>query len=444
MKFIDKKIFSNLDPFFKISFTLFIMLPIAMITGPFLSDLIVISLLILFLYKFSKINFYRSNFIFFFLILIISLYFFINHFYLNKFDQNYLKSLFYFRFFLLIPIGILVFNNLEKIRFLMYLIIIINFIIVFDLIFQKIFGFNILGISAIQSFNEGMHFKTPVVSLDKVTRFSGFFGNELIAGGYLSKFFFVSLFFLYFEMRKNKFYNNFKFKNFVLIFYITTILTGILLSGERTALISSLMYILIFFIYCQCVEKKSRFYLLFFSIITSILLIILTSTNFKSRYIDSTINELFFKDKTGNIEYKFKNLSENKHISHYLAAIDLSKRNIIFGSGFKNFRNLCDSKKFICSTHPHNSFLEILSSLGIIGVLLFYGIFYVFYYLFLKNKISSIDIKLYFLYIILGFAFILPTGSIFNNFYSILAFFQVMSLIVVLKNYSLITSHNYE
>ena len=53
-------------------------------------------------------------------------------------------------------------------------------------------------------------------------------------------------------------------------------------------------------------------------------------------------------------------------------------KNKYFGVGLKNFRYVCDEKfdtftqkKFLCSTHPHNLYLEILSETGLIGFVIF-------------------------------------------------------------------------
>ena len=46
---------------------------------------------------------------------------------------------------------------------------------------------------------------------------------------------------------------------------------------------------------------------------------------------------------------------------------------MIFGTGVKGFRYLCRNKIYIlenndgCSTHPHNTYVQILASNGIIG-----------------------------------------------------------------------------
>ena len=49
------------------------------------------------------------------------------------------------------------------------------------------------------------------------------------------------------------------------------------------------------------------------------------------------------------------------------------KDNFLFGVGLKNFRHACKDKKYFiselsCSTHPHNTYIQLASELGIIGL----------------------------------------------------------------------------
>ena len=76
---------------------------------------------------------------------------------------------------------------------------------------------------------------------------------------------------------------------------------------------------------------------------------------------------------------------ESSHRRIFMAAIDTWKDNKIFGNGIKSFREDCwklqykpdyylgeelypDKKLRLCSNHPHNYYLEILTETGIVGL----------------------------------------------------------------------------
>jgi O-antigen ligase len=63
------------------------------------------------------------------------------------------------------------------------------------------------------------------------------------------------------------------------------------------------------------------------------------------------------------------------HVIIYLTAIDVWIDNPIIGNGIKSFRIKCLTKLHlpnrVCSTHPHNYYLELLNDTGLLGALLF-------------------------------------------------------------------------
>ena len=66
------------------------------------------------------------------------------------------------------------------------------------------------------------------------------------------------------------------------------------------------------------------------------------------------LSEAFFKDT---------------HHAHYLSAIKMFFHEPLFGVGPKMFRHLCDENIFYvyqaCSTHPHNTYIQLLAETGI-------------------------------------------------------------------------------
>jgi O-antigen ligase len=338
-----------------------------------------------------------------------------------------LKSLGNFRYLFLSIAVLIVLETIseQQKKFFIYFNIIVIFLIALDILYQFIFYKDIFG------FMPGMCTETlPIHCI----RFSGVFGDELIAGSYLSQIGFLILV-LFLNLEFNKKYFNFLIKFFLSIF----LLIIILLTGERAALIivtTSLFFIFFF------QKKLIRFFFLF--LILSVLIF------FSAQKIES-INQRFIKlfDNWGsqNKEFSIENFKDKLFRSpwsfHYQAAIELFLEKPIFGHGPKSFRTKCENtniEKFLkdkrnysrdyraCSTHPHNYLLEFLSEHGILGALFFVGfIFIVFTNIYKnfrnennKNIITFIGIGSLTLAIIFPLK---PAGSFFTTFNASMLFY---------------------
>ena len=124
-----------------------------------------------------------------------------------------------------------------------------------------------------------------------------------------------------------------------------------------------------------------------------------------------------------------------------LAALETWKQNKIFGNGIKSFRidcprlallgpeiNLAEDavvhkKNFLCSNHPHNYYLEILTETGIVGIFVTFMIALLFVVFILKNlklfKENNIENLILFaatISLILAVFPIKSTGSIFSTY----------------------------
>lgn len=78
------------------------------------------------------------------------------------------------------------------------------------------------------------------------------------------------------------------------------------------------------------------------------------------------------------------------HIPIYLTSYDILTDNLFFGGGLKSFRLNCKSKLHlpnrVCSSHPHNYYLELLNDTGLIGtMILLLGLFFL-----VKNKLYNL------------------------------------------------------
>jgi len=296
----------------------------------------------------------------------------------------------------------------------------------FDSLYQFVVGKNLFGNELINQ------------------RVSSIFGNELILGSFLFKTLPIILWFI--------FYFQFKIEDNILFltFFFSLYLITIYLSGGRTAFGLMLILIILLIYFIKPFKK-----ILSYSLIILIVFISLTSIfNFgKSGIFDRIVkktfnqvtNNLFLEGDNMNLsEEKLKNIKKDlksnikifskEHQGHFVLALDLFSKNLIFGVGPKGFRFHCrkidyDSDVGICSTHPHNIAVQILSETGIIGfcfytMVILFLLFNLFKY---NNKNLETNQKCKFLLISLAilvnlFPF-LPSGNFFNNWMSIINYY---------------------
>ena len=252
-------------------------------------------------------------------------------------------------------------------------------------------------------------------------RNSGFFFDELVAGGFLVSFVFI-IFFLIIK----------KINYFYLFSYLIICCAVIFLTGERTNFIKYIIILISIYYFCF----KSNLIFKNLSLLISVLAILLLVTsfsNFKARYF-STIS--FSTNKNLSIvDVYFTSQYGSHNISSYL----ILKDNLFFGIGNKNFRNSCQlystevielqkkidpvyDSNFLtgCATHPHQIYNEFLSEHGLIGTLI---ILFLLFRLIFKNssinKNSNLNLVCFF-YLLLFFIPILPSGSFFSTLTSTL------------------------
>ena len=399
----------------KIIKLLFYILPFSLLTGPFLSDLIVTIIFLTLSYKIieNKKFILKNNFIIFFLIF----YFFIifSIVFISPapiFVQG--TSIFYIRFLIFCYALSYFFTvkknifNFSKFFFIIFVILILDSFIQFYL------GKNLLGIKLVPS------------------RVSSLFGDELIMGSFVSKILPINLIFIsYLEIGKHK-----KFYLYIFTIIFSAIL--IFLSGERTALGMFLFQmILIFILFKYDFYKKLGILSFIFVLFSSTLFF--SNLNFNNYTFLKKINQSVERFEHGFKNYLF--FEENKikiipsHSGHYVTAYKIFKNNKIFGGGIKSFRYLCEEEKYkynsnSCATHPHNTLLLFMSDLGLFG--LFFYLFFIFFLIFeilksyLNRNSNQFDIYHYNRFIFVGVGIlstvlpILPNGNFFNNYMSIL------------------------
>ena len=156
---------------------------------------------------------------------------------------------------------------------------------------------------------------------------------------------------------------------------------------------------------------------------------------------------LSLEKKNSKFNYKeiFKKTGRTFIDSHYGAhwetAYEIWKRNKLIGIGLKQFRYECSDeiyndnssklKVIRCATHPHNTYFEILSEIGLIGLILFLLLFYALIKKILKINSYEKSVKFLLISVILLFWPLITTGSFFTNMTQIYLSFLLTILFMI-------------
>lgn len=388
----------------KLNILLISVLPIGLVAGSLISNLIVILIGILFITEISikkELN-YLNQINFYFLILI-NIYLILNSYFISENKESIFKAIGFIRFIIMAYAISYYFKKFDKkiIKFWFLFFVVVTI----DLLIEYIFGKNMLGNEAIYP-----------------GRLAGFTGDELKIGGFYFGFIFLSLSFLI-----NQNYRLFYI--FSIIFFIVSILIG-----ERSNFIKIFCMYSIFFIFYFNISliKKSLIILILF--IFSFLLISQIPI-LKSKYVNHIFNEnlkSFIKMKE---EIKLIDVvNTNQHFSHYYVALNIFKDNPIFGSGFKSFRleshkDEYQKEVFGSSTHPHQFHFEILSELGVVGYILIMSNLFLILYRQIKLKNNNNLSKFASIFIFISLIPMLPSGSFFTSYGATIFFINYSFLI---------------
>ena len=383
-------------------------LPILLITGSFLPDLAISLVAILFLGK----NIYYKNWKY--IINIPTIFFLLWCFYLilgSLFSDNYnlslQSSLFYWRFgiYALAIWYILDTQPSFKKNFLFILFLVFIFLVI-DGFIQFVTGYNLIG--------------NTYYTIDQ-TRISGMFGDEAILGNYISRTLPTLIGLIFLMKTESKIYN------LLIVFILITGGALTLITGER----SSFLYfvVLISFLKNFFYEKIALITItIFFSII-----VYSSDTSVKQRVFLNTIVEI----SQGESTFPMSVIPVN-YAPIYESAFKISENNPVFGIGTKMFRETCMKEEYYvengCSTHPHNTYLQLIAETGIIGLLPILLIFISILFIYLKSYINFIfkrkdylsNSKIAFLGALFMYFFpFVPTLNFFHNWYSIITFLPI-------------------
>jgi len=234
--------------------------------------------------------------------------------------------------------------------------------------------------------------------------------------------FFVRLYGLFLALhiiKKNK--SNFQNIFFIILTLLSSVI--ILLSGER----ASLFFMIAFSFTCLVlVNIKFQIKLIYISSISILFFILL--------FFNSNLANRILFDK--NNQFNFSNdkiiIFTPQHTAHYKAAAKMFLDKPYLGHGPKMFRIICSDKRYdsivdgktSCSSHPHNTYLQLLAETGLVGALIFsLGFFYITYtlikhffmiVLYRKRNLTDYQIILSVTVLITFWPFS-PAGNFFNN-----------------------------
>jgi O-antigen ligase len=442
---------NNYINYFKYSFLL---LPFALISGPFIPDLIVSIGAIFCLFNLKKIfkvnNCHKNKVILF--IIFFNFYLFINSIITNSYTISLTTTLFYCRFLFFILLFAYIFKISDLSKLFFYSLFYAFTFIVFDSLFQHFFDKNIFGF-------EKVCVRDCEFENFKMLRLTGPFKGEAIVGSYL-----VRLLPLLLGIYFISFYK--KFNIFILSLLILLVTLVVFISGERT----SFFYLLtIFFILFLTLKTDSGVKFKFFSLISIFLFFILVMfSEARFRMINFTLIQAGIKNDVTVTDNVIKSVKENyiinsnknekinklnsnskfvvfsnQHMSHYYVAIEMFKENFLFGHGVKSFRHKCKdyqySEDFFCNTHPHNIPLQFLAELGIVGFVLYFLLLVTIIWIFAKqffniyfinnNKLISNGKICFLVSIFINLFPFSPSGNFFNNWISIFLYLPVIFIL---------------
>ena len=388
------------------------LLPLALVTGPFLPDLIVVICSILFLidtFRLKLFNYYNNYFfkifiIFFILINLSSMF--------SEYFQSFKYSIGYIRYGVFSIFLYYVLLNFKNFKLNFSLVFFFTFIIIiFDGYVQYFFGKNLILIE-LQKYQTGLPYVTS------------FMGEEKKLGGFLAKLLPIFVFSILIINEKL----NFKTHYYNLVLMIILFIL-ILLTTERVSIfVATCLFIFILFKSSFLINYKKLFLFGIF-ILTALTLFFNPSLYEKVKSVFYSIGVLSpgYSDSGTKFGYDEGIFFFSKfHQDQIINVIGLFKENSFLGLGAKNYKLYVTN-----GWHPHNYHAQIIAELGIFSYLVFFSTF-----VFLVIKSTKIllfenfknieaESKSY-IYIILLLSLLpIPSGDFFNNWVNIILYLPI-------------------
>ena len=405
---------------------LFFMFPLSVILGNLYINLNILLLCfftLIFYYKDLikfRLNFFDKIVLIFFFYTLVSLILNFSESYFNGeiFPQIIVtKTLFYLRYLVFYLILRFLLNyKILKLEWFSYLCAICAAIVCFDIFIQFIFNKNLFGIEP-----------------SSARHYSGMFGKEQIAGGYLAKF---SLFTLFLPFVLSK--NTFKRISIQIIFFII-FMYGIILSGNKMPLVLFVFSFVTF----AFLDKNLRKYILKIIILISFLITLSWTSSQTFRYnagntLFHGFNALKYLVTIKDITKEPSEITHKPYVLEFFCFKYMWKKNPIFGGGLRSYRTQDGG----CNTHPHNYYFEILTDLGLVGLIIALSlIFSLLRKILIKKNTSSLlpfnvlDSKTapFFLIFLIEFFPIRTSGSFFSTGNASIIFLTLAVLISLIS-----------
>jgi len=385
---------SNIE---KIYLFLFSLIPISIIIGSSVSLLNILFILVVFLIftarSIEKEIFKNSVLIF---LIILYMYLIFNSFIAVDFEMSASRNFGFIRFILLFIVVNYFFNSSNKANNIFSFWSLIIIIVVFDSFIEFSLGRNILGY--------GEKYGERIVS---------FFKDEPVVGAYINAFIFIIIGYFFDKFIEK----DLRFKS-LLVFIAIVLFSAVLITGERSNGIKAALGLILFFILNKRLNFRFKI-LTLLGVITIFSFAVANSSFLKNRYYNMFVYH--FADSE-----KFSSFLKNQHYFElYRSGIAIFKDYPFFGVGNKNYRvvsskyaNIRDDYEY--STHPHQTYFEFLSEHGAVGTIILLSLIFLMMFKNLKIIIlsrNSIQLGC-FIYLIINFLPVLPSGSFFADFNS--------------------------
>ena len=286
-----------------------LLLPTALVSGPFLPDLIVVLTgihFLIYMWKTNQIKFLVNDFSKIFIIFYI--YIVARSFFTEDILLSLKNSFFYFRFLLLVfLIKYLIIHEKKFIRLFFYSLVLTTFIVTFDAIAEFILGYHWL-------FD-----KTTYSEFLASKRISGLFDEEYILGSYLLRLYpiILTLSLLILDKRRTL---------LILLFTFLVFFT-IIISGERTSIASFVVIILFLFLFSNLFSNFKRRLFTFLGFFIFMFLLTFLNEFLSNRLIFHSLNS-FYSNASFSMPFDQSNyLSERrlkKNIEEHLGYSDIN------------------------------------------------------------------------------------------------------------------------